>query len=83
MRLALEPMLLGSRDAAAVLGISEDTLQRLRSAGWLEALRIGQRVVYHVDELRCFARRLRQLKQVSYGQSPPGSQRSVDRAARP
>jgi hypothetical protein len=66
----LEPLSLRPREAAAALGISEKSLERLKKAGKIQALKIpapaakkrggGTITVYEVDELRACLKRLRE-----------------------
>lgn len=51
---ALEPLLVGRRDAARLVGVGQRTFDRWSSAGLIgpRPLRIGGKVVYHLGELR-------------------------------
>jgi excisionase family DNA binding protein len=53
------PLLVGYRDAAAVLGVGERTVRRLVADGTLPSMRVGQRVLVHVDDLAAYAASLR------------------------
>lgn len=46
------PLALRPRDAAAALGISPSTLERLTRAGEIPHVRINRLVLYRVDSLR-------------------------------
>ena len=50
----MEKLLITRKEAAAVLSISEDTLDMLRANGKIQAITIGARVYYSPDELRAF-----------------------------
>ena len=64
------PLSLRPREAAAALGISEKTLERLAKAGEIQALKIGTSAakkrrggtitVYEIDELKAYLGRCRQ-----------------------
>ena len=66
----LEPLSLRPREAAAALGISEKSLERLKKAGKIQALKIpspvakkrggGSITVYELDELRAYLKSLRE-----------------------
>lgn len=47
----MDKLLYTRKEAAEVLSISEDTLDRIRSAGKVKALNIGARVYYTPDAL--------------------------------
>ena len=47
----MDKLLLTRKEAAETLSISEDTLDRLRSAGDVKALNIGARVYFTPEEL--------------------------------
>lgn len=47
----MDKLLLTRKEAAEVLSISEDTLDRIRSAGKVKALNIGARVYFTPDSL--------------------------------
>lgn len=49
-----EKLLIPRKEAAALLSISEDTLDDLRREGKIRAVTIGARVYYSPDELRAF-----------------------------
>jgi excisionase family DNA binding protein len=53
---AVEPLALRPRDAAVALGISERLLQDWAKAHGLPCLRLGQVVLYPVDEVRRWLR---------------------------
>ena len=54
----MEQLLLSREEAAAVLSISVDTLDRLANAGQIKRLKIGAKTCYHMAEVRKFAARL-------------------------
>ena len=54
---AIAPLALRPRDAAAALGISERLLQDWAKQQALPCIRIGQVVLYPVDEIREWLRR--------------------------
>ena len=56
---AMRPLLLGTRRAAAVLGLSERTLWRLTKSGEVPHVRIGRRVLYDPDDLRAWVESLK------------------------
>ena len=45
------------KDAAASLGISEDTLSRWKAKGWIRPAKMGKIELYPVDELKAFLKR--------------------------
>ena len=49
-----EPLALRSRDAAKKLGISESTLDRLRNAGRIPFVKLGNAILYRVASLDQF-----------------------------
>ena len=51
---ASEPLALRSRDAAKKLGISESTLDRLRNAGRIPFVKLGNAILYRVASLDQF-----------------------------
>lgn len=50
----MEKLLLTRHEAAQVLSISVDTLDRLRNIGYIKCVRIGWRVYYAAAELQAF-----------------------------
>ena len=50
----MEKLLLTRKEAANVLNISVDTLDRIRDSGVLRTLNIGSRVYFSPDELKAF-----------------------------
>lgn len=48
----IDPLALRPRDAAAALGISPSTLERLRKTGQIPHIKIHNVVLYRVDSLR-------------------------------
>jgi excisionase family DNA binding protein len=52
---ALAPILVDSREAARLLGISPRTVWNLTATGQSSAVRIGRSVRYSIDDLRSFA----------------------------
>ena len=57
-----ERMLLSRSDAAAALGISTDTLQRLIKKGELEVVRIGRSVLVPQDDIKALIERRRGMR---------------------
>lgn len=49
-----EPLSLRTCEAAAALGISEKSLERLRKAGEIPSVLVGRCRLYEVDELKAF-----------------------------
>jgi excisionase family DNA binding protein len=49
---AVEPLALRPRDAARALGVSPSTLERIRKAGKIPHIKIGNVVLYRVESLR-------------------------------
>lgn len=50
----MEKLLIPRKEAAALLSVSVDTLDWLRSSGKIKAVVIGARVYYSPEELRAF-----------------------------
>lgn len=50
----MEKLLLPKKEAAQMLSISEDTLDRLRDKGHIKAVRIGARIYFTPEELKAF-----------------------------
>jgi len=50
----MEQLLVTRIEAAKMLSISVDTLDRLKDSGKIKSVNIGSRVYYSVDELRSF-----------------------------
>lgn len=50
----MEKLLLPRKEAAQMLSISEDTLDRLRSGGHIKAVQIGVRIYFTPEELKAF-----------------------------
>lgn len=51
---APEPLAVGTREAAAMLGVSVRTLATLTTTGAIPSLLIGRRRLYRVEALRAF-----------------------------
>lgn len=56
---AMEPLLLGRRDAALVLGLSERRLWSLTKSGEISHVRVGRRTLYDPDDLRAWVESLK------------------------
>lgn len=56
----MEKLLVSRKKAAAALDISVDTLDRLANENKLHPVRIGVKVLYDPDELRAYAKRLKE-----------------------
>ena len=50
----MEKLLLTRKEAAQALNISTDTLDRLRESQDIQAVNIGSRVYFSLDELKAF-----------------------------
>ena len=64
---AVAPLALRPRDAAAALGISERLLQDWAKTHGLPCLRLGQVVLYPVDEVRAWLRSQTLEEQIRHG----------------
>ena len=51
----MERILLDSKEAATLLGISERFVRKLDADGFLRASRIGARKLYHIEDIRAYA----------------------------
>jgi excisionase family DNA binding protein len=49
-----QPLLVGEREAAAMLGVAPRTIWSLADAGKLPSVRIGRRKLYAIETLRRF-----------------------------
>lgn len=61
----MEQLLLSREEAAAVLSISVDTLDRLANDGRIKRLKIGAKTCYHMVEVRRFSAELAHVGAVS------------------
>jgi excisionase family DNA binding protein len=67
--LPLEPLCIGERDAAKLLGLSERLLQRLRAEGRIPYAKLGGRVVFPLATLRAWVQQ--QAESVEAPAEPP------------
>lgn len=49
-----QPLLVGEREAAAMLGVSPRSIWSMAASGELPCVRIGRRKLYAIDSLRLF-----------------------------
>jgi predicted site-specific integrase-resolvase len=61
----IDPLALRPRDAAAALGISPSTLERLRKAGQIPHIKLNNVVLYRVETLRQWLKEREQANQPS------------------
>ena len=57
MRVAIEQLLVSTKDAAAALGISTRSLWTLTNQGEIDFVRVGRSIKYSPDHLREFVER--------------------------
>jgi hypothetical protein len=74
---ALKPLLLQAKDAAAFLSISPRTLWEFSHNGGIPTVRIGRRVLYNVESLRRWAQERERSGGVS-GENPSDEARPAD-----